>query len=105
MVAFGEKFGARMIPEWRKKYVRYMHLAELLNKLPILEHDSSCSLPCPEGFEKKGGGNESTGVQQSKEVDTAKANEIQEIMTVDTKVLTAAIVPVSRADPKFERED
>ena len=40
MVGFGGKFATQMVPEWRKKYVRYGHLATLMDKLPTIDGDS-----------------------------------------------------------------
>ena len=36
MVGFGEKITSQVIPEWRKKYIRYVYLASILDKLPII---------------------------------------------------------------------
>jgi hypothetical protein len=44
MVGFGDKIAAQVIPEWRKKYIRYGYLANILDRLPIIAHDSSDGL-------------------------------------------------------------
>jgi hypothetical protein len=47
MVEFGEKIASEMIPEWRDKYVRFMHMASHLDKLSIKNTPmGSSNLPC-----------------------------------------------------------
>ena len=41
MVGFGDKIAAQVVPEWRKKYIRYGYLAGILDKLPIIAHHSA----------------------------------------------------------------